>query len=308
MARSKRKIGTLVEDIKGLLRGIREGKGLTIDNKDLAALGAMMAMKVENNLKGKTKKARPAKTLYMSEIGTACRRKLWYSVHEDTDGPFDKEPLDYSTVIKFIYGDILEELLLFLVEQSGHEVTDKQQLIEISLPRGWVLRGKLDAKIDGVIIDVKSASSYSFEKFKRGLSKKDDPFGYMKQLQSYNYGSDVTAGQPTGFLVINKETGAVALDAHEADFKEWSHDAATLIDSIELDKPPARHYASKTTDAGNEKLGTECSYCAYKFECWKDANAGQGPRIFLYANKPEFLVDIKTVPRVPEATRNGKKD
>jgi hypothetical protein len=307
MPRSKRQIGTLVSDIKELLRGIREGKDIKVDTKDLAVLGASIALKIEKSLKARKSK-RPEKTLFMSEIGTACHRKLWYSVNEATHGPFDKESLDYATTIKFMYGDILEELVLFLVEQAGHTVEDKQKLVEIKLPKGWVLRGKIDAKIDGAVVDVKSASSYSFEKFKKGLEKADDPFGYLKQLESYNYGLNSLDSDDTGFLAINKETGALVFDKHKVNpVPKVMLESAELIDKLEANKPPDRHYPAKATTGGNEKLGTECSYCPFKFECWKDANSGKGPRIFLYANKPEFLVKVNSVPRVMEIDRNGKK-
>jgi hypothetical protein len=41
--------------------------------------------------------------------------------------------------------------------------------------------------IDGVTVDVKSASKYGFEKFLKHNLREDDPFGYISQLSSYVY-------------------------------------------------------------------------------------------------------------------------
>jgi len=49
---------------------------------------------------------------------------------------------------------------------------------------------------------------------------------------------------------------------------------------------------SKTSD--NTKLSTQCSYCEFKYLCWKDV------RTFIYSYGPEYLVDVVTEPKVPE--------
>ena len=44
----------------------------------------------------------------------------------------------------------------------------------------------MDCKIDGIVTDVKSASSFGFKKFKDGqLGLVDDPFGYIDQIKAY---------------------------------------------------------------------------------------------------------------------------
>ena len=75
-------------------------------------------------------------------------RQLWY----DSQG-FEKEELTAKTYFKFLYGDVIEQLVLFLCKEAGHEVTHEQEEIEVD----GVL-GHIDAIIDGVVVDVKSAS------------------------------------------------------------------------------------------------------------------------------------------------------
>jgi hypothetical protein len=76
-----------------------------------------------------------------------------------------------------------------------------------------------DAVIDGVTIDVKTASPYSFNKFKEGNLRNEDPFGYISQLSSYVYAArddDVVTDKKRGaFLVINKVSGEMVLDVYD---------------------------------------------------------------------------------------------
>jgi hypothetical protein len=58
--------------------------------------------------------------------------------------------------------------------------------------------------LDGVLVDFKSASSFSFKKFKDGSILNDDPFGYIAQLSSY---SEADNNLNAGFVVIDKTTG-----------------------------------------------------------------------------------------------------
>ena len=43
----------------------------------------------------------------------------------------------------------------------------------------------MDCKIDGVLTDVKSTSSFGFKKFKEATLAFDDPFGYIDQIKAY---------------------------------------------------------------------------------------------------------------------------
>ena len=66
------------------------------------------------------------------------------------------------------------------------------------------VKGHIDAKVDGVLVDVKSASHFSFKKFKDKSLYSDDPFGYIDQLSSYSTAEEVDRSR---FLVMNKTSG-----------------------------------------------------------------------------------------------------
>ena len=52
--------------------------------------------------------------------------------------------------------------------------------------------------------------------------------------------------------------------------------------------------------SGNSKLPVGCVFCSHKRECWADANAGRGIRVFKYAQGKRYLVQVSKEPDVPE--------
>ena len=84
--------------------------------------------------------------LRMSNIGRDDRY-LWNAVNNSDV----KEEMTPNTYVKFMYGHLIEEMLLFLTRVSGHEVTDEQKQCEVA-----GITGSMDCKIDGVVTDVKS--------------------------------------------------------------------------------------------------------------------------------------------------------
>lgn len=229
-------------------------------------------------------------TLRMSNIGKPCERQLYYSVNHKEEA----EPLPASTILKFSYGDLIELLLLFLAEAAGHEVTGTQDEQEIE-----GVKGHRDAVIDGTVVDVKSASTYSFRKFSEGTLSENDSFGYIDQLQSYLYAGQtddkVTDKDRGAFLVVDKTLGHICLDIHERRHvpydKIYNHKKA-IVNGPEV---PARGFSPVPEGkGGNEKLPTNCSYCDYKRKCHPNLRA------FAYASGPVFLTTVKKEPNVPE--------
>lgn len=289
-------IDSLVPDIHALIQKAIDGETVEIAPEILERLGADVQTAFKRMLDGK-KKERPEKTLYASEVGKPCRRQLWYAVHD-----YKGEDLLPHTKVKFLYGDLLESLLLALAEASGHKVEDRQKSIEIPLPNGWKIRGRMDANIDGVPVDAKSASSYAFKKFKEGTLAEDDAFGYIPQLACYAEAQQHKG--TTAFLAIDKQNGTMALDKYHAT-PAWTAaaipDREGLVKTMESDSPPPRGFEDEADGvSGNRKLGVGCSYCPYKNECWNFANDGAGLRLFAYGNGPRFLTKVVRVPDVPE--------
>jgi len=224
----------------------------------------------------------------MSSIGKPARQ-LYYA-----DKYKESTPPDAATLIKFLYGHILEELLLFLVKLAGHEVTDQQKEVNVKN-----IKGHMDCKIDGEVIDVKSASGFSFKKFQHGTLRENDPFGYMYQLAGYEKAEGTNEG---GFLAINKESGEVALyQPEELDKPNVEDRIDNLIEMFSIQQMPDKCYKPIPAGTkGNMKLPMGCVYCPHKIECHSDTNNGKGLRMFKYAKGIEYLTSVRSLPRVEE--------
>lgn len=233
-------------------------------------------------------------SLRMSNIGKPCARQLWYSIHHDTEG----EDLHPSAHLKFLYGDILEDLLLSLAVAAGHTVEGCQDTMEIN-----GIKGHRDAVIDGVNVDVKSASSYSFKKFESNDLRENDGFGYIRQLSSYVYASKddplVTDKKGGAFFVIDKTLGKICLDYYDFtkeldEMEDFYEDRKDMASST---SPPPRGFEPEPEGkSGNEKLGFQCSYCPFKKLCYPDLRTFSGYR------GPVFLTTVKREPRMTEIT------
>lgn len=228
----------------------------------------------------------------MSNLGTPCPRSLWYKVN-DADGG---EALRGQTLFKFLYGDILEQLLISLAIASGHEVVGCQDTVSIA---GIV--GHRDCVIDGMVVDIKSASSRAFTKFKEHKLESDDPFGYLSQLSSYVYAAKddplVTNKTHGAFLAVNKENGEIVLDVY--DLSSFIDKKLEEVESLKVmaasSEPPPRAFEPVADGkSGNMKLATNCSYCDRKFKCWPEV------RTFIYSNGPRYLTRVVREPDVPE--------
>lgn len=290
---SPKKHDGVADSINEMLKKVAEGESVTVSPELLTEFGVSAAKKLQRALTAREVNKRPPKTLYMSEIGQPCLRKLWYSVNE----PSDAETITPANIIKFLYGDLLEDVALILAKAAGHTVEGEQESLVLELPNGWQVRGKRDAVINGKEWDVKTASGYGTKKFKEGLNFDNDEYGYIEQISAY---SEVSGKPVGGFLVINKETGEL-FDSSCAKPTGVKTYAEFVSKEMEDSVPPPRHYSTKEDEAtGNEQLGTSCSYCQHKWKCWQDANGGEGLRMFKYSNKVVYMTKVVKEPRVPE--------
>lgn len=224
-------------------------------------------------------------TIRFSSLGKKDRQ-LWY----DANG-FEKEELTAKTYFKFLYGDVIEQLVLFLCKEAGHEVTHEQAEIEAD-----GVFGHIDAIIDGVVVDVKSASPYAYKKFKDGTLFENDSFGYVPQISGYS--EELTPGRGGAFLAFDKVHGDICIltvgGSITADYKPRPR-IAYLKEMVLQPSPPERCYSDvEDGKSGNRKLGTECGYCGHKNRCWP------GLRGFAYSNGPRWLTVVHKTPDVPE--------
>ncbi len=277
---SDKSIDTLVADIGKVLVNTPE-----ISDELVNDLSKSLASVISQKLK--PEKTSPA--LRMSSLGTKCLRKLWYKANK----PEAAIPLRPEARLKFLYGDIIEVLILWLAKVAGHEVRGEQDELDIG-----GIKGHRDGIIDGITVDVKSASSYSFNKFKEGLRPEADAFGYLDQLGAYEYAGE--RGNTSAFIAVDKTLGHIHVDKHHGlANKDYEKTVAQKQAVISQPEPPQRAYfAEDDGKSGNQKLGIECSYCEFRAHCWP------GLRAFNYSGKPRYLTRVTREPNVPEMPVN----
>jgi hypothetical protein len=280
---------TLPSDIFDLL----ESGDHEVSEENVLAAGHLFTEMLRNRFTRREEKSGEA-VLRFSSLGKQDRQ-LWYQANV----PEKAEKLNGKTLFKFLYGDAIEILLIFLAKESGHEVTHEQYEVEID-----GVKGHTDCVIDGIPVDVKSASPYSFQKFETGEFVFNDVFGYIPQLSGYATMLDKT--DRAGFLVANKVDGGIAfaeLDEYTIKNNHPRPRIAELRSVINESEAPPRCYPLVADGkSGNKKLGVNCSYCPFKYECYKDTNDGQGLRKFYYSRGPIFLAETVREPNVKEAS------
>ena len=281
-----KKLDTVVEDIYKEVSKISDGKTLKVTEKQLDEFAAGMKSAMKHWL---TPREVKKPYLRMSNIGKP-ERQLWYDMKLDPK----ENIIDASTQIKFLYGHLLEEVVLFLVNLSGHKITDQQKEVKV---KG--IKGHMDCKIDGEVVDIKSASNFAFRKFKDGTLPNKDSFGYLAQLAGYEEAEQSTGG---GFLAINKESGELSLFKPQSlDKPNIKQKIDTLNQQLKKKTPPARCYAPVPNGSyGNMQLPTECKWCPHKFVCHADANEGKGLRTFKYSTGFTYLTKVVRLPKVEE--------
>ena len=283
-------LDTLVSDIYKKIGVLSKGKQIKITNKELDEFGNDMKDALKHWASPPKRDNSLTKGLRMSNIGKPDRQ-LWYDLNSPKRKETDLEP---SVYIKFLYGHLLEVLMLFFVRLSGHTVTSEQKEVKVS-----GISGHMDCVIDGEVVDVKTASGYSFKKFKDGSLAEDDSFGYLAQLAGYEEAEQTSNG---GFLVLNKETGQITLfRPEELDKPNIKERIKTIKQVVKKKKPPEFCFDPVPEGkAGNLKLARKCFYCPHKFECHKGANDGKGLRAFQYSKGITYLTNVVKEPKVEE--------
>ena len=280
----------LVPDIYQLMETKEVAEGVDFD-ACVEKFGENVKELMRNEFGGKK---RDGRKLRMSNIGRDDRY-LW-NVYNDVE---KADEIQGHTYVKFLYGHLIEEMLLFLTKAAGHEVTDEQKKCEVN-----GITGSMDCKIDGIVTDVKSVSTYGFRKFKDGSLAYDDPFGYIGQIKGYAYAEGATK---FGWLAMDKQNGHLTYLLYDSEDTQApvhdliSYDIKERIDHVkklvEQPTPPGVCYEPVADGkSGNRKLAVGCSYCAYKKECWPSVRA------FAYSTGPRYLIEVHNEPKVQEIT------
>src|SRR5687767_1355814 len=114
-----KRIETLVEDIYALF-----DNEIEITEAQAEEFGKTLGRMLVRRLSTK----REGPRLRLSNAGKPCGRQLWYNVRTPELG----EKLTAPTRIKFLLGDISEELVLFLAKLAGHTVEREQEEVAVA--------------------------------------------------------------------------------------------------------------------------------------------------------------------------------
>lgn len=275
-------LSTLIGDIYKLLE-----QGGEVSPEVTKAFGESLSKLIEDRVTGGKQEFR----IRPSNLGETCLRRLWYQANK----PELAEPLKGQDLLKFLLGDLFEHAILYLAEASGHTVEGKQDVVTLHN-----VSGSRDAVIDGTLVDAKSASPFGWQKFNDGLTKEQDAFGYLEQLEFYRQASKddplVTNKNQAAFLAGEKVLGKLTLDVHNATDYDFESRIKEVQEAVAQDKPPNRgHQPEPDGKSGNMKLPVKCAYCEFKHACHP------GLRTFLYSNGPRYLTTVKREPDVLEA-------
>lgn len=139
-----------------------------------------------------------------------------------------------------------------------------------------------------------------------------DSFGYTQQLLFYDrnapqlpsYPQYLDSFRPGEFLFIDKQLGKMVSKTYAApvsfDYR-LDKGGEEFAQEMQHEEPPPRAYTEIVEIGGNKRLGTACSYCAFKETCWP------GLRAFKYSTGPKFLTAVNKMPQVYEIPMKGAK-
>ncbi len=286
-------LDTLVEDIYTLMKNKNTAKGVDPE-AEIEKFGESLKELMKKEFLPSNHRY-DGRKLRLSAIGKPDLQQ-WYSVNNYTG-----EKLQPHTLIKFMYGHLIEEFLLMLVRMTGHEVTDEQKEVSV----GGV-KGHMDCKIDGTVVDVKSTTAFGMKKFKDGTLAMNDDFGYVDQIKAYAHAE---GDRKWAWLAMDKQNGTLAVLEYDLDdtkhpmYKHYSGDIEERVSHVKKsvkqeDRPAPCSYPVPDGRSGNVKLSTMCSYCQYKTHCYPSLRA------FAYSTGPRFLTQVKNKPQVPEINLN----
>tara|TARA_A100001515_G_scaffold20174_2_gene14991 strand:- start:336 stop:1187 length:852 start_codon:yes stop_codon:yes gene_type:complete len=282
-----KKIETLVDDINKLFTA----EDPPIPEKEVDKLIDTFAVSIKEHIKTFLYEMPQSRNnLRLSAIGKPDRQ-LWYDINKPST-----TPISPTSRIKFLYGYLLEELLILLSLVAGHKVTHQQKEVTVA-----GVKGHQDCMIDDVLVDCKSASWRGFQKFKNNSLSEDDPFGYIAQISAY---AEANGVERAAFLAIDKQSGEICLSpVHSLEMINAKKRITHLKKIVKSEQEPDRCYEDiPDGKSGNRKLDVRCIFCTHKSKCWSDANDGKGLRIFQYERGKRYLTQVKREPNVEELT------
>ena len=248
MLGNSKSINTVIPDVYEVMKS-KDYSG------DLSTIAMQAGREVEEAIKNAFEPYENKNELRMSSIGR-CERAQWYAVKGYTP-----EEIEGSVYLTFLQGHILEAVLVALIKLAGHDVQDQQKKHTVE-----GVNGSQDCTIDGELVDIKTASAWSWENKFTESGIKDDAFGYIKQLSGYGKTDDRKEGY---FLAFNKNKSTLKLCRQQLE-EDIDTFIVDLKDKMESDTPPMR-LANATTFSkaeAKEKLCMTCAFCGFKEDCY----------------------------------------
>jgi len=184
----------------------------------------------------------------ISGIGQ-CERKQWYGAHN-----YEQEEQPDKLALTFLQGHLMEALIKAVIKISGHKVKDEQTKLSVA-----GVQGSCDAVVDNELVDFKTASNWSFDKFKDDHIK-DDSFGYLEQISAYAH---ALGKKKAHFIVLNKNTGELKLTSVNT-LKNIEDHVIYVKDVVSKAVPPDHPIWAVNA---NGELDMRCSFCGFKQEC-----------------------------------------
>lgn len=232
-------------------------------------------------------------TLRMSNIGRAlCQLQM----EKKGTQRVPKREKQQSSI--FASGHMAEAWLMMIMRGAGVPIVAEQADVKLHIA-GDDINGTLDVTIDytgndEIVWDIKSASDYSFSKFKDGYGSvaDNDGFGYVGQGFMYSK----AYGKPFGgWIVINKNNGEICVcEAPLVQDTEmelaFSASEKTKI-ALDTNAPFVRYFEEeeekfKKKLTGNKKLCFNCVWCDFKDACWDGLI--HEPTVFSTAKNPAW--------------------
>ena len=228
--------------------------------------------------------------LRMSNLGLPDRK-----LYLDIKHPVPEGQTTAQEEMRFLYGGVIEQLLIFLIREAGHYVTHEQLEVIVD---GVV--GHIDFAVDNVVTDSKSVSPYQFSKFKSTYNlKQNDSFGYVTQLGGYHEALKNVAGidkEKAAIIAQNKSDGQTQLllfdEMELPNIPQRIKDVKEMLNKDTL--PPLCYTPTPDPKTGNSELPKGCAWCRHKFGCHPTLRA------FKYAQGVKYFTNVVSTPRVEE--------
>ena len=200
-----------------------------------------------------------------------------------------------------MYGGIIEGLTVSIIRHAGIKIDEEQTHVILPV-NGVDIPGTLDIVLDGKVWDIKSASSYAFkEKFTsyEALAAQDT-FGYLCQLYGY---SKARGLPPGGWIVIDKSSGCIKVLPVPDNWQPEMDRCLSIIENnvkILSTKEEFKRCFEALDEkfqkrfTGNKILGTECSFCKYRYSCWPELKYLPNPNSKAYERTYRYYTQINT--------------